>query len=181
VLAAAAAVMALTYLCALLLMPAGQRALSDKLVDIRADMAGALLNEGEFNNQSQGLTVFIGALSGNGEIRNILVHNSREKDRPVTYVAEKGILAQTPAGTRLIMFDGTNAATPVGSLYADANGNIIGIANTGGSANEGAIYEVTNSGYVTGEAAAPEPASMVLLGSGMLGLAALRRRWRRAG
>ena len=107
VLAAAAVVMALTYLCALLLMPAGQRALSDKLVDIRADMAGALLNEGEFNNQSQGLTVFIGALSGNGEIRNILVHNSREKDRPVTYVAEKGILAQTPSGTRLIMFDGT--------------------------------------------------------------------------
>jgi lipopolysaccharide export system permease protein len=46
-------------------------------------------------------------MSSNGEIRNILVHNSREKDRPVTYIAEKGILAQTPAGTRLIMLDGT--------------------------------------------------------------------------
>ena len=107
VLAAAAIVMAATYLCALYLMPAGQRALSDKLVDIRADMAGALLNEGEFNNQSQGLTVFIGSMNGKGEIHNILVHNSREKSRPVTYIAEKGVLAQTPAGTRLIMLDGT--------------------------------------------------------------------------
>lgn len=107
VLAAGAIVMALTYLCALLLMPAGQRTLNDKLLDIRADMAGALLNEGEFNNQQQGLTIFIRNMGSNGEIHNILVHDSREKDRPVTYIAEKGILAQTPAGTRLIMLDGT--------------------------------------------------------------------------
>jgi lipopolysaccharide export system permease protein len=43
VLAAAAIVMAFTYLCALWLMPAGQRALRDKVLDIRADLAGALL------------------------------------------------------------------------------------------------------------------------------------------
>jgi lipopolysaccharide export system permease protein len=107
VLAAAAIVMALTYLCVLVLMPAGQRALSDKLLDIRADMAGALLNEGEFNTQQQGLTIFIRNMGSSGEIHNILVHDSRDKARPVTYIAEKGILAQTPAGTRLIMLDGT--------------------------------------------------------------------------
>ena len=89
------------------LMPAGQRALRDKVLDIRADMAGALLNEGEFNTPQQGLTVFIRQMSSNGEIRGILVHDSRDRARPVTYIAEKGILAQTPAGTRLIMLDGT--------------------------------------------------------------------------
>lgn len=107
VLAAAGIVMVLTYACALWLAPAGQRALSDKLLDIRADMAGALLNEGEFNTPSQGLTVFIRRLASNGEIQGILVHDNREKQHPVTYIAEKGILAQTPAGTRLIMLDGT--------------------------------------------------------------------------
>jgi lipopolysaccharide export system permease protein len=99
--------MLVTYLCALFLMPAGQRALGDKLVDIRADMAGALLNEGEFNPAAPGLTVFIRTLGSDGEIHNILVHDNRDRQRPVTYIAEKGILAQTPAGTRLIMFDGT--------------------------------------------------------------------------
>lgn len=107
VLAAAAIVMALTYLCALWLMPAGQRALRDKLLDIRADMAGALLNEGAFNTPAQGLTVFIRQLGGNGEIQGILVHDNRDRLRPVTYLAQRGILAQTPAGARLIMLDGT--------------------------------------------------------------------------
>jgi len=107
VLAAAGIVMVLTYACALWLMPAGQRALRDKVLDIRADMAGALLNEGEFNTPSQGLTVFIRRLASNGEIQGILVHDNRDKPHPVTYIAEKGILAQTPVGTRLIMLDGT--------------------------------------------------------------------------
>ena len=49
VLISAVLVMALTYLCNLYLMPAGQRALNDKVVDIRADIGTALLNEGEFN------------------------------------------------------------------------------------------------------------------------------------
>ena len=107
VLAAAAIVMALTYACLLYLMPAGQRALRDKVVDIRADMAGALLNEGDFNTSQQGLTIFIRQLSNKGEIKGILVHNNRNRAKPITYIAEKGILAQTPAGTRLIMVDGT--------------------------------------------------------------------------
>ncbi len=107
VLGAAAIVMALTYACVLYLAPAGQRVLHDKLSDIRTDMAGALLNVGEFNPVSQGLTVFIRQLSGNGEMRGVLVHNNRDRAHPVTYLAEKGILAKTPAGTRLIMMDGT--------------------------------------------------------------------------
>jgi lipopolysaccharide export system permease protein len=107
VLACAAIVMALTYACVFYLMPAGQRTLRDKVLDIRADMAGALLNEGDFNTSQQGLTVFIRQLTSKGEIHGILVHDSRDRAHPVTYIAEKGILAQTPAGTRLIMLDGT--------------------------------------------------------------------------
>jgi lipopolysaccharide export system permease protein len=107
VLAAAAVIMMLTYACLLWLSPAGQRALNEKLLDIRADMAGALLNEGDFNPAAPGLTVFIRQLSNNGDILGILVHDSRDKLRPVTYIADKGILAQTPTGPRLIMMDGT--------------------------------------------------------------------------
>ena len=107
VLGCAAIVMVLTYACLLYFMPAGQRALRDKVLDIRADMAGALLNEGDFNTSQQGLTIFIRQISYKGEIRGVLVHDNRDRARPVTYIAEKGILAQTPAGTRLIMVDGT--------------------------------------------------------------------------
>jgi lipopolysaccharide export system permease protein len=107
VLMAAAIVMALTYACLLYLRPAGERALSEKKLDINADMAGALLNEGDFNPLSKGLTVFIRRMSNNGELRGILVHDNRDRARPVSYIAEKGLLAKTPAGARLILLDGT--------------------------------------------------------------------------
>src|SRR5438445_7765012 len=104
---AAALVIAATYICGLYLMPAGQRAMEDKVLDIRADVGAALLNEGEFNIPAKGLTVFIRELNSDGQIRGILVHNERNPARPTTYLAERGVLAQTPAGARLIMFDGT--------------------------------------------------------------------------
>jgi lipopolysaccharide export system permease protein len=107
VFAAALLVMIVTWTCALWLMPAGQRALNAKVLDIRADIGAALLNEGEFNPPAPGLTVFIRLLGNDGQIRGILVHDSRDAKRPVTYLAERGELAQTPLGTRLIMLDGT--------------------------------------------------------------------------
>jgi lipopolysaccharide export system permease protein len=104
---AATLAMLVTWACALWLMPAGQRALNAKVLDIRADIGAALLNEGEFNTPALGLTVFIRQLSSDGQIRGILVHDSRDVRRPMTYLAERGVLAQTPLGARLIMMDGT--------------------------------------------------------------------------
>jgi lipopolysaccharide export system permease protein len=95
VLIAAAAMMALTCLCSLYLMP------------LRADIGAAILNEGQFNTPADGLTVFIRELGSDGNFRGILVHDSRDAQHPKSYIAESGILVQTPAGARLIMQDGT--------------------------------------------------------------------------
>lgn len=100
-------VMAMTYACSLYLMPAGQRAVNDKVFDIRADVGAALLNQGEFNTPAKGLTVFIHELDSDGAIHGILVHDNRLQARPITYLAVSGQLAQTPAGARLLMYDGT--------------------------------------------------------------------------
>jgi lipopolysaccharide export system permease protein len=104
---AAAIVMAITWVCALWLMPMGERLLSAKEVDIRADIGAALLNAGEFETPAKGLTVFIRQMGNNGQISGILVHDNRDEKRPITYIAQRGVLAQTPAGSRLIMVDGT--------------------------------------------------------------------------
>jgi lipopolysaccharide export system permease protein len=107
VMIAAVAVMAATYLCSLYLMPLGQRTMKSAVLDIRADIGAAMLNEGAFNTPADGLTVFIRELSPDGQIRGILVHDNRDAQRPTTYIAENGVLAQTAAGGRLIMQDGT--------------------------------------------------------------------------
>jgi lipopolysaccharide export system permease protein len=106
VLIAAAGAMVLTYACALYFMPAGQRAMREKVFEIRADIGAAILQEGAFNAVADGLTVFIRELGPNGEIRGILVHDNRNPEQPVTYLAEEGVVAQTPEGARLIMDSG---------------------------------------------------------------------------
>ncbi|HEX3808102.1 MAG TPA: LPS export ABC transporter permease LptF [Rhizomicrobium sp.] len=104
---AATVLAALTYLCGLYLMPLGERMMKDKVYDIRADIGAAVLNEGQFNTPANGLTVFIRELSSDGHIRGVLVHDDRKAQKPITYLAESGQLAQTPGGARLIMRDGT--------------------------------------------------------------------------
>jgi lipopolysaccharide export system permease protein len=106
VLVCAVVMMVLTYICGLFLMPLGQRAFRDKEIDIRADIGAAILTEGVFNTPATGLTVFVRLLSSDGQFHGILVHDSRTA-HPTTYIARSGVLAQTPAGARLIMEDGT--------------------------------------------------------------------------
>ena len=93
VLMAAGIVMTACYLCGLYLMPLGQRAVKDKVVDIRADIGSALLSEGAFNAPAKGLTVFIRRIDPNGRVEGILVHDNRNQKNPITYFAEGGLLA----------------------------------------------------------------------------------------
>jgi lipopolysaccharide export system permease protein len=111
---AAGVVMLATYVCSLYLMPLGQRLMNDKVFDIRADIGAAILNEGQFNTPTSGLTVFVRELSADGRMQGILVHDERNQGLPTTYLAQSGMLAQTPLGARLIMIDGTIEQTRAG-------------------------------------------------------------------
>jgi lipopolysaccharide export system permease protein len=107
VLVLAAITMAAALACSLYLMPLSQRTMKGAVLDIRADIGAAILNEGDFNTPIVGLTVFIRELGSDGHIKGILVHDSRDAKQPTTYIAQTGMLAQTSAGARLIMKDGT--------------------------------------------------------------------------
>jgi lipopolysaccharide export system permease protein len=107
VLVAALIVMVLTWVCSLWAMPAGQQKLNATLFDIRANISTALYSEGTFNTPAKGLTVFIRAIDADGSIHGALVHDNRNAKAPITYLAESGRIVQTPAGSRLVMNDGT--------------------------------------------------------------------------
>jgi YVTN family beta-propeller protein/uncharacterized repeat protein (TIGR03803 family) len=51
--------------------------------------------------------------------------------------------------TTLVSFNGTNGSIPVAGLIADAAGNLFGTTNAGGANNEGTVFEITGSGFVT--------------------------------
>lgn len=106
-LVAAAAMMTLvTLLITLYLMPLGMRTMKDKVFEIRADLVATFVKEGAFTTPMKGLTVYVKRQSLSGELTGLFVHDNRDVARPVTYMASRGIIARTPDGPRLIMYDG---------------------------------------------------------------------------
>ena len=58
------------------------------------------------------------------------------------------VAAGTHALTNLVSFDGTNGATPLSGLIADANGNLYGTTRDGGLYGMGTVFEVAASTHV---------------------------------
>ncbi|MDP6565261.1 MAG: LPS export ABC transporter permease LptF [Alphaproteobacteria bacterium] len=94
------------YFLSLYLMPTGQRAFKDKKTSLRTNLSYLLLQEGTFNTIGDRLTVYIRARQPGGELLGILVHDSRDRQRPVTMIAEKGALVRSQAGPRFVMVNG---------------------------------------------------------------------------
>jgi lipopolysaccharide export system permease protein len=94
------------YFLSLYLMPTGQRAFKDMKTSLRTNLSYILLQEGTFNTIGDSLTVYIRARQSGGEMLGILVHDSRDRQRPVTMIAEKGAMVRTKAGPRFIMVNG---------------------------------------------------------------------------
>jgi uncharacterized repeat protein (TIGR03803 family) len=53
--------------------------------------------------------------------------------------------ASTP--TTLVSFNGTNGASPVGSLIADAHGDLFGTTSGGGVNNDGTVFEIAKTAH----------------------------------
>ncbi|MBL8832943.1 MAG: LPS export ABC transporter permease LptF [Rhodospirillales bacterium] len=92
--------------------------------DIRSDYSGLLLQEGAFTNIGSSLTVYVRAREANGDLRGILVHDSRDPASPVTLLAERGTLATSEDGPRVILLNGNRqqvdrAAGKLSLLYFD--------------------------------------------------------------
>jgi lipopolysaccharide export system permease protein len=96
----------LGYALTLYLMPLGQRNFRMLRMDLKSDLSHVLLQEGTFNTVTGGLTVYIRERRGSGEMRGILVHDSRNQSRPTTMMAEQGVLVRTKTGPRLVLVNG---------------------------------------------------------------------------
>jgi len=96
----------IAYLLSLYFVPAGNRAFKDLQFELRSNVAYIPLQEGAFNNITKGLTVYLRARKPNGELLGILVHDSRDIDRPVTMMAERGALVRTGDSPQFLMLNG---------------------------------------------------------------------------
>lgn len=87
-------------------LPASNRAFKDLQFEIRNRFVASLLQEGTFTTISDKLTIYIRGRDERGELVGLLINDNREPQRPVTILAERGVFADTPAGSRIIMVNG---------------------------------------------------------------------------
>ncbi len=95
------------YAMHLYLVPASIHAFKQKETNYRNSYGSVLLQEQRFNTPIDGLTIYIRERTGEGELRGIFAHDFRDPERPVTYTAERGTAVQSPEGTRVVLFNGS--------------------------------------------------------------------------
>ena len=75
--------------------------------ELRSNFVMSTLEAGSFHNPIRGLTVYIDKASKNGEVKNILIHDTRNKEIESTILAKQGIITNYENKTKVIVFDGT--------------------------------------------------------------------------
>jgi lipopolysaccharide export system permease protein len=95
-----------SYALNLYLLPVSFQEFSNLRYSINSDYSSILLQEGSFNTLPSRITIFVRERRGAGILNGILVHDGRDPDEPVTYLAHEGRLVSTDSGPRLVLIEG---------------------------------------------------------------------------
>lgn len=89
------------------LQPASMRELRYWITQVRADLIGKIVREGQFTTVAGGLTFHVRERRPNGVLLGIFVQDARDKDQVLTYIAERGQIADSNGGTFLVLEKGS--------------------------------------------------------------------------
>lgn len=96
----------LGYALNLWIVPATYGAFRQLQWDIRYNFSHLLLQEGQFNDLSNGVTVYVRERTTDGELLGILAQDSRNPDKTYTLMAERGAMVSSKNGARVVMYNG---------------------------------------------------------------------------
>ena len=88
------------------LVPLSLSRLAFREAEIAENVAAQLLTEGQFLHPSDGITFYVREITPVGELRDVLLNDTRNEDENITYTADRALLVQHETGPKLVMFDG---------------------------------------------------------------------------
>lgn len=89
-----------------LLVPMASARLDARQDEIAQNITARLLTPGTFLEPTDGLTFYIGQVTPEGELQNVLLTDLRDTNRHVTYTAAQAYLVRNDQSTQLVMVDG---------------------------------------------------------------------------
>jgi lipopolysaccharide export system permease protein len=100
-------IMSISALLSIEIGPMSVRVLREQMSSITADVVSNIAQPGRFATISKGLTFHIRERDMNGILRGIFVNDARDKNGMTTYVADRGQIVTSEAGTFLVLEHGT--------------------------------------------------------------------------
>jgi lipopolysaccharide export system permease protein len=94
------------YAINLYFLPVSYRMFRELQWEIRYNYSNVLIQEGAFTNIAPGVTVYVRERDSNGDLKSILVHDARDKEKPTTLMAARGTMFRAGDQARVVMFDG---------------------------------------------------------------------------
>ncbi len=88
------------------LTPASLSRLNARQNEIAQTATARLLREGEFVSPRSGLTIYLREITPEGELRGLLLSDTRNPEESLTYTASSAYLVRGEAGPQLVMIDG---------------------------------------------------------------------------
>lgn len=106
------------------LTPLARQALTTLERSVRSDYTQLLVREGVFNEVGDQMSVYARARDADGTLRQILIHDVRQRDKPVTTIGERALLQNDANGAKIVVYNGyqqtlTRATGQMSQLYFD--------------------------------------------------------------
>ncbi len=113
------------YALSLFIVPGSVKTFKEVQWVLRNDVSQILLRDGAFNQLGNGLTVYVRGRGRTGELMGVMVHDTRPKDKNLTLMAERGVVANGADGPKILLSNGNRQELAKGTgnlsvLYFDS-------------------------------------------------------------
>jgi lipopolysaccharide export system permease protein len=99
-------VMAMQLILTNVLVPASQRILDERSVEISENVTARFLNAGQFMHPADGVTLYIREISPTGELQDLFMADERGAQDRVIHTARRAFLVRGDTAPKLVMVDG---------------------------------------------------------------------------
>ena len=89
-----------------LLVPLSSIVLNERQAEIAQNITARILTEGQFIEPTDGITVYIRAITPEGELQDVFLSDLRDPQAQVTYTARRAYLVRNDGDAQLVMVDG---------------------------------------------------------------------------
>lgn len=96
----------------LVLQPLSFREMRAEILTVKTDIASQMVQAGRFVTPAPDLTVYAREILPDGELVDVLIHDSRNSDSKSTHTSKTGRLQRSEDFTSLVLFDGS-VQTPI--------------------------------------------------------------------